>query len=70
MLTAIETTGIINANNQIVLDEDFPETRRVVSGVIVLFDEDADISEKEWLKAVSKNDAFEFLKMRLKIFTL
>lgn len=25
MLTAIETTGTINANNQIVLDEDFPQ---------------------------------------------
>ncbi len=39
----------------------FSKTRRVVSGVMVLFDEDTDISEKEWLKAASKNDAFDFL---------
>lgn len=32
----------------------FPKPRRVVSDVIALFDEDTNISEKEWLKAASK----------------
>ena len=61
MLTAIETTATIGANRQLLLDEDLPET--VSPGkvrVIVLFDED-DFNDKEWLKAASKNDAFDFL---------
>ncbi len=61
MLTAIETTGTINANNQIVLDENFPSNAPSRVRVIVLFDEDTDISEKEWLKAASGNEVFDFL---------
>ena len=60
MLTAIETTGTINANHQIVLDEDLPDNAPRVRG-IVLYDENTDINEKEWLQAASKNDAFNFL---------
>jgi hypothetical protein len=44
MLTAIETTGTIHTNHQIILDEELP------------------ISEKEWLKATSHNDVFDFLE--------
>ena len=61
MLTAIETTGTINANHQIVLDEDLPSNAPSRVRVIVLFDEDADISEKEWMKAASGNEVFDFL---------
>ena len=61
MLTAIETTGTINANHQIVLDEDLPSNALSRVRVIVLFDEDADISEKEWMKAASGNEVFNFL---------
>ncbi len=43
MLTAIETTGTINANQQIVLDEDLPSNAPSRVRVIVLFDDDADI---------------------------
>lgn len=60
MLTAIETTGTINANRQLTLDEDLPENVSAKVRVIVLFDEN-DLSEKEWLKAASQNDVFEFL---------
>ena len=60
MLTAIETTGTIGANRQLLLDEDLPENVSAKVRVIVLFAED-DLSEKEWLKAASKNDAFDFL---------
>ena len=38
-----------------------PKMRRAVSGVIVLFDEDADINETEWMKAASGNEVFDFL---------
>ena len=71
MLTAIETTGTINANHQIILDEDLPSNAPSRVRVIVLFDEDTDISEKEWLKAASKNDAFEFFNNEAEeIYTL
>ncbi len=60
MLTAIETTATINANRQLLLDEDLPENVSAKVRVIVLFAED-DLNEKEWMKAASKNDAFDFL---------
>lgn len=41
MLTAIETTGIINANHQIVLDEDLPDNAPNRVRVIVLYEENA-----------------------------
>lgn len=41
MLTAIETTGTINANHQIVLDEELPDNAPSRVRVIVLFDERA-----------------------------
>ena len=62
MLTAIETTGTNNANHQIVLDEDLPDNAPSRVRVIVLYDEDTDVNEGEWLRAASKNDAFDFLK--------
>lgn len=61
MLTAIETTGTINANYQIELDDKLPNNAPNRVRVIVLFDEDADISEKEWMKAASGNEVFDFL---------
>lgn len=61
MLTAIETTGTINANHQIELDEDLPSNAPSRVRVIVLFDEDADIDEKKWLKAAPGNAVFDFL---------
>lgn len=62
MLTAIETTGTIGANRQIVLDEELPGNAPSRVRVIVLFDEEnKDFNETEWLKAASKNDAFDFL---------
>jgi hypothetical protein len=61
MLTAIETTATVGANRQLLLDEDLPENGSSKVRVIVLFDED-DFSEKDWLKAASGNDAFDFLE--------
>ncbi len=62
MLTALETTGTIGANHQIVLDEELPISEKSRVRVILLFDENADdFGEKEWLKAASDNDVFDFL---------
>ncbi len=60
MLTAIETTATIGANRQLTLDEDLPENISAKVRVIVLFSEE-DFNESEWLKAASKNEAFDFL---------
>ncbi|MDQ3634738.1 MAG: hypothetical protein M3405_09560 [Acidobacteriota bacterium] len=61
MLTTIETTGTINANHQIELDEKLPDNLPSRVRVLVLFDEDADIDEREWKKAASGNEIFDFL---------
>lgn len=60
MLTAIETTGTVNAQHQLELDAELPENTPERVRVIVLF-EDSDIPEREWLNTVANNDAFEFL---------
>jgi len=60
MLTAIETTATVGVNRQLLLDEDLPENVSAKVRVIVLFAEE-DFSENEWLKAASKNEAFNFL---------
>jgi len=41
MLTAIETTGTINANHKLVLDDELPSNAPSRVRVIVLFDENA-----------------------------
>lgn len=61
MLTAIETTATIGTNRQLLLDEDLPENASSKVRVIVLFDED-EVGEKDWLKAASGNEVFDFLR--------
>jgi hypothetical protein len=61
MLTAIETTGTIERNGRIVIDETFPVNAPTPVRVIVLFPESEDFSENEWLQAAAKNEAFDFL---------
>ena len=61
MLTAIETTGTIERNGKIVIDETFSVSAPTSVRVIVLFPESEDLNESEWLEAASKNEAFDFL---------
>ena len=62
MLTAIETTGTLNAQHQLLLDAELPENTPDRVRVIVLFDEsEGDIADREWLGAAATNDAFDFL---------
>lgn len=59
---AIETTGTIDAQHRLLLDEPLhvPGPTRV--RVIILLPEEVDIDEKEWLYAAASNPAFDFLK--------
>ena len=61
MLTAIKTTGIIEQSGRITIDETFSVTAPTSVRVIVLFPENEDVSESEWLQAAAKNEAFDFL---------
>ncbi len=61
MLTAIETTGTIEQNGKIVIDETFSVDAPTPVRVIVLFPEAEDVSENEWMLTASKNEAFDFL---------
>jgi hypothetical protein len=61
-MKAIEATGTVDEQGRLHLDE--PLTilgpRRI--RVILLFPEEADIDEHEWLQAAVSNPAFDFLK--------
>jgi hypothetical protein len=61
MLTAIETTGRIEENGKIVIDETFSVNATTDVRVIVLIPETEEINENEWLRAAAKNEAFDFL---------
>lgn len=61
MLTAIETTGTIEQNGKIVIDETFSVDAPTSVRVIVLFPEAEDVQESEWMKAASNNEVFDFL---------
>ena len=61
MLTAIETTGTIEQSGRIVIDETFSVSAPTQVRIIVLFPENDDISENEWLRGAAKNQAFDFL---------
>jgi hypothetical protein len=59
---AVETTGMIDAEHHLVLDEPLSVSGPTRVRVIILMPNDADIDEGEWLGAVVRNPAFEFLK--------
>jgi len=59
---AIETTGTVNNDYQLVLDEPLPVAGLSRVHVIVLVPDDNDIDEQPWLKAAAANPAFDFLR--------
>jgi hypothetical protein len=59
---AVEMTGTINAQRQLVLDEPLPIAGPAQVRVIILLPEEADIGEMEWLRAAAANQAFDFLE--------
>ena len=58
---AIETTGTVDKEHRLVLDEPLPIAGPSRVKVIILLPEDADLDEKLWLEAARSNPAFEFL---------
>ena len=61
-MRAIEVRGTIDEKNQLHLDEPLPALGPGRVRVIILFPEEADFDEMEWLKAAATNPAFDFLK--------
>lgn len=59
---AIETTGIVDEEGHLHLDEPLPSSGPRAVRVILLLDPEEDIDEQEWLHAASRNPAFDFLQ--------
>jgi len=59
-MTAIETTGSVDAQHQLRLDEPLPIGPGRVR-VIVLVPESGDIEENAWVKGAAASPAFDFL---------
>ena len=58
---AVETTGTVDKEHKLVLDEPLPIAGPSRVRVIILLSEDADLDEELWLRAARSNPAFEFL---------
>ncbi len=61
-MKAIETTGLIDEQHQLIVNDKLPVTNKGEVRVIILISEESDITEDEWLKAGNGNSAFNFLK--------
>lgn len=62
VLKAVEVAGNIDEQHQLHLDSPLPIEGPSRVRVIILFPEQADVDENEWLKAAATNPAFDFLK--------
>jgi hypothetical protein len=60
-MRAIETTGTIDQDHRLVLDQPLPIAGPSRVRVIILVTEETDIDEQEWLRAAASNPAFDFL---------
>lgn len=60
-MTAIEMTGTVNEDSQLILDGSLPFAGPKRVRVIVLSTLDDEIDELTWLQAASRNPAFAFL---------
>jgi hypothetical protein len=58
---AIETTGVIDGERRLHLDERLPIVGPNRVRVIILVSEEADLDEQSWLRSAAGNPAFEFL---------
>lgn len=61
-MKAIETTGRIEKSGMVKLDSPIDLRNKQKVRVIILYNEEEDITEKLWLSSMSANPAFEFLK--------
>ncbi len=58
---AVETTGTVDKEHKLVLDEPLPIEGPSRVRVIILLPKDTDFDEKLWLQAARSYPAFEFL---------
>ena len=61
-MKAIEATGILSKRGIIKLDKPVKIKNDIKVKIIILRYESSDINEKDWLKSISGNPAFDFLK--------
>ncbi len=61
-LRALEIGGTVDEHRKLHLDAPLPITGPSRVRVIILFPDEADIDEQEWLRAAMANPAFDFLK--------
>ena len=61
-MRAVELTGTVDEQHQLMLDSMIPITGPKRVRVIVLYPLDDEIDEDEWLYAAAHNPAFDFLK--------
>ncbi len=60
-LTAIELTGVVDEHRQLHLDQPLPLIGPKPVRVIVLYQVDDRLEEREWLQAAAQNPAFQSL---------
>jgi hypothetical protein len=60
-MKAIETTGTVTENGQLILDEPVPVPAGTRVRLVILLEDEADLDEREWLRAAAANPAFDFL---------
>lgn len=63
-MNAVETTGVVDAQRYLHVDEPLPVAGPGRVRVIVLFPDDDEISERDWLKTAASNPAFDSLRER------
>jgi len=61
-MRAIETTGVLDKSGFLKLDKRFKTTKPQKVKVIILYGDDNNEDETEWLNMLSANPAFDFLK--------
>ena len=67
----IEVNGIVNEQHQLFFEEPLTEIPSGKVRVFLMFENENEISEKEWLASAMRNPAFDFLRdEREDIYTL
>ena len=61
-MKAIETTGWVDEQCRLLLDEPLAIAGPSRVRVLILVEEEGDLEDAEWLRAASTNPAFEFLQ--------
>jgi len=61
-MTAVETTGTVDEQRRLKLDEDLPVPGSMRVRVIVLYPLAEGLDEEEWLQAAARNPAFQDLE--------